>query len=91
LESRFQVEGVVPGEYFFGFYKTRHILLSDSANCTVLHAVVWTQYRALSACDRRTVRQTDGTAVASTARALQRAVKMNGTMKDTVRRLLNEM
>jgi len=31
-------EGVVHGEYsFFDFYKTRHILLSDSANCTVLH------------------------------------------------------
>ena len=30
------------GEYFFGFYKTRHILLSDSANCTVLCAVVLT-------------------------------------------------
>jgi len=30
---------------FFGFYKTRHILLSNSANCTVLRAVVLTQYR----------------------------------------------
>jgi len=29
-------EGVVPPEYFFGFYKTRHILLSDSANCTMI-------------------------------------------------------
>jgi len=29
---------------FFGFYKTRHILLSDSANCTVLRAIVLTQY-----------------------------------------------
>jgi len=26
LEPRFQGEGVVPGEYFFAFYKTRHIL-----------------------------------------------------------------
>ena len=24
-----------PWGIFFGFYKTRHILLSDSANCTV--------------------------------------------------------
>jgi len=73
LQPRFQGEGVVPGEYFFGFYKTRHILLSDSANCTVLCAVVLTQYR------RVTDRQTDGIAVASTAlamRALRRAVKM---------------
>ena len=38
LELRFQGEGVVPGEHVFGFYKTRHILLCDSANCTVLRA-----------------------------------------------------
>ena len=36
FEPKFQGEGVVPGEYFFGFYKTRHILLSDSPNCAVL-------------------------------------------------------
>jgi len=29
-----------PWGIFFGFYKTRHILLSDSANGTVLRAVV---------------------------------------------------
>ena len=40
FEPTFQGEGVVPWEYFFGFYKTRHISLSDSANCTVLRAVV---------------------------------------------------
>jgi len=40
---------------FFGFYKTRHILLSDSANCTVLCAVVLT----MPACDWRTDRQTE--------------------------------
>jgi len=34
---------------FFGSYKTRHILLSDRANCTVLCAVVLTQYRRV--CD----------------------------------------
>jgi len=71
---------------FFGFYKTRHILLSDSANCTMLHAVVLTQYWRVTdgwtdgLTDGRTdsLRQTDGIAVASTAlamRALQRAVK----------------
>jgi len=53
LEPKFQGEGVVPGN-IFGFYKTRHILLSNSANCTVLRAVVLTQYRRL------TDRQTDG-------------------------------
>jgi len=40
---------------FFAFYKTRHILLSNSANCTVLRAVVLT----LPACDGRTDRQTE--------------------------------
>ena len=43
-----------PWGIFFGFYKTRHILLSDSANCIVLCAVVLTQYR------RVTDGQTDG-------------------------------
>ena len=65
-----------PWGIFFGFCKTGHILLSDSANCTVLRAVVLTQYRRVA--DGRTDRQTDGTAVGSTAlamRALRRAVK----------------
>ena len=43
-----------PWGIFFGFYKTRHVLLSHSANCTVLRAAVSTQYR------RVTDRQTDG-------------------------------
>ena len=61
----------------FGFYKNKHILLYDNANCTVLRAVVLTQYRRVT--DRRTDGQTDGIAVASTAlamRALRRAVKI---------------
>ena len=69
-------------EYFFWFLQIyRHILLYDSANDTVLRAVVLTQYRRVT--DRRTGRQTDRQtdviAVASTAlamRALRRAVKM---------------
>jgi len=40
----------------FGLYKTRHILLSNGANSTVLRAVVLTQYRRVT--DRRTDRQT---------------------------------
>ena len=80
LEPRFQGEMVVPGEYFFDFYKTRHILLSDSANCTVLRAAVLTQYRRVTdgRTDGQTDRQTDGIAIASTAlamRALRCAVK----------------
>jgi len=55
-------------------------LLSNSANCTVLRAVVLTQYRRVT--DRQTDRRTDGDgiAVANTAlamRALRRAVKMH--------------
>jgi len=67
---------VRPWGIFFGFYKTRLILLSDSANCTVLHAVVLTQYRRVTdgQSDRRTDRQTDGIAVASTALAKQRTI-----------------
>jgi len=65
----------------FGFDKTRRILLSDSANCTMLRAVVLTQYRRVTdrVTDGQTDRQTDGIAVASTAlamRALRRAIKM---------------
>ena len=62
LGAKISGEGVIPGEYFFGFYKTRHILLPDSAHCTVLRAVVLTQYRRVT--DRRidegTDVQTDG-------------------------------
>ena len=55
-----------PWGTFFGFYKTRHILLSNGADCTVLYcivlrAVVLTQYR----------RVTDGIAVANTALAMR--------------------
>ena len=67
FEPKFQGEGVVPGEYFFGFYKTRHILLSNGANCsvlvcTVLRAVVLTQYRRVTdrQTNARTDRRTDG-------------------------------
>jgi len=57
LGAKISGEGVVPGEYFFGFYKTRHILLSDNANCTVLRAVVLTQHRRVT--DRRTDGRTE--------------------------------
>ena len=51
-----------PWRIFFGFYKTRHILLSDCANCIVLRAVVLTQYRRVTdgQADGRTDGQTDG-------------------------------
>jgi len=54
VRAKISGEGVVPGEYFFGFYKTRHILLYDSANCTVIRAVILTQYRRVT--DGRTDR-----------------------------------
>jgi len=47
-----------PWGIFFGFCKTRHILLYDSAKCTALRAVVLTKYRRVT--DRRTDRRTDG-------------------------------
>ena len=65
LGAKISGEGVVPEEYFFGFYKTRHILLSDSAHCTMLRAVVLTQYQRDRRTDGRTDRRT----------ALRRAVK----------------
>jgi len=71
-----------PWGIFFGFYKTRHILLSDGANCIVLRAVILTQYRRVT--DRRSDRQTDGNAIASTAiamRALRRAAKIKNQLK----------
>jgi len=45
-----------PWGIFFGFYKTRHILLSDGANCTVLHHATCRRLDTIPACDR----QTDG-------------------------------
>ena len=58
-----------PWGIFFGFYKTRHILLSNGAICIVLRAVVLTQYRRVT--DRQTDGQTDGIAVANTALAMR--------------------
>jgi len=58
-----------PWGIFFGFYKTRHILPSNVANCTVLRAAVLTQYRRVT--DRQTDGQTDGIVVANTALAMR--------------------
>ena len=58
-----------PWGIFFGFYKTRHILLSNIANCTVLRAVVLTQYQRVT--DRQTDGRTNGIAVANTALAMR--------------------
>ena len=68
LEPKFQGEGVVPAEYFLVSTKL-HILLPNGANCTMLRAVVLTQYRRVTA--GRTDRQTDGIAVANTALAMR--------------------
>ena len=65
FEPKFQGGRGRPWGIFFGFYKTRHILLS----CTVLRAAVLTQYRRVT--DGQTYRQTDGIAVANTALALR--------------------
>ena len=57
VRAKISGEKGCPWGIFFGFCKTRHILLSDGANCTVLHAVVLTQYRRVS--DGRTDGQTE--------------------------------
>jgi len=75
-----------PWGIFFGFYKTRHIFLSNSANWTMVRAVVLTQYRRVTdgQMDRQTDGQTDGIDIASTAlRALRRAVKNLTQQMDT--------
>ena len=58
VERRFQGERVVPGEYFLVSAKLDTFLLSDSANCTMLRAVVLTQYRRVT--DGQTDGRTDG-------------------------------
>ena len=65
LGAKISGGGDHPWGIFFGFYKTRHIFLSNSANCTVLRAAVLTQY------PRVTDRRTDGIAVANTALAMR--------------------
>jgi len=62
LSQDFRGKGSSLGDIF---WKTRHILLSGSANCTVLRADVLTQYR------RVTDGQTDGIATSSTALAMR--------------------
>jgi len=66
-----------PWGIFFGFYKTKHILLSDSANCTVLHTIVLTQHRHVTdgQTDGWTDRQTDGIALTTIALAKRHTVK----------------
>jgi len=67
-----------PWGIFLVSTKLDTFLLSDSANGTVLRAVVFTQYWRVR--NGRTDRQTDGIAVASRVlamRGLRRAVKRN--------------
>ena len=54
VRAKFSVGMGRPWGIFFGFYKTRHILLSDSANCTGLR-----RFDTIPACDRQTDRRTD--------------------------------
>ena len=73
MEPKFQGEGVVPGEYFLVSTKLDTFLLSNSANCNVLRAVVLTQYRRVTdgQTDGQTDGRTDGIAVANTALAMR--------------------
>jgi len=72
-----------PWGIFFGFYKTRHIFLYDSANCTVLRAVILTQYRRDRRTDGQIDGQTDGIAIASTASS---AVRCKNVIRDNLDR-----
>ena len=67
FEPKFEGEGVLPGKYFS--VSTKLDTFCYGANCTVLRAVVLTQYRRVS--DGQTDRQTDGIAIASTALAMR--------------------
>ena len=73
LEASFQGGSGRLWGIFFGFYKTRHIVLSNGANCTLLRAAVLAQYRRVTdgRTDRQTNGQTDGIAVAYTALAMR--------------------
>ena len=51
-----------PSGIFFGWWKTRHILLSFSEVCIILCSVVLTEYGHVT--DRQTDRQMDGIAIA---------------------------
>ena len=48
FEPKFQGEGVVPGEYFLVSTKLDIFSAINGANCTVLRAVVLTQYRRVT-------------------------------------------
>ena len=58
LADKISGGGGRPWRIFSCFYKTRHILLYDSANCAVLRTVVLTQYRRVT--DGRMDGRTDG-------------------------------
>ena len=68
MEPKFQGKGSTLGN-IFGFYKARHIFLSNGANYNVVRVVVLTQYRRVT--DGQTDRRTDGIAVANTALAMR--------------------
>jgi len=78
VRAKISGEGVVPGGIFFGFYKTRHILLSDGANCMVLRAIVLTQYR------RVTDGETHGIAVANAALAIRALLAMRALLNASI-------
>jgi len=88
LSQNFRGKGSSLGN-FFGFYKTRHILLSNGANCTVLRTAVLTQYRRVTdgRTDRQTDGRTDGIAIANTA--LAKARYKNSLEEEYLRRCMH--
>jgi len=60
-----------PWGIFFGFYKTRHMLLSNGENCIVCYVPSFWHNTGVWQTDRQTDRRTDGIAVANTALAMR--------------------
>ena len=67
-----KISGVVPGEYFL-------VSTKPDTFCYLivqLHRATCSRFDTIPACGRQTDGRTDGIAVASTALAMRRAVKM---------------
>ena len=86
MEPRFQGKGSSLGNIFLVSTKLDTFCYLTCANCTVLRAVVLTQYRRVT--EGRTDGQTDGIAVASTALAM-RALRRNDKTSDKLKMKLH--
>ena len=82
-----------PWGIFFGLHRTRHILLHDSANCTVLRAVILTQYQRVTdrRRDRRNCCRYYSTCNASIVHAVKRSsITLNKNSTRAFQRAINQ-